>query len=496
MTYSVNNLPNWLQFYPSSQKFLGTPTKYNLGTYRIQVFASDGYKNLSDSFTITIAKQRPLSTSTSNQNFTLGFNYDWSLPASSFMDPDKDPLSFSAFAVNSSGTQVNLPNWLNFDSSRLRLYGTPGIIDVAYDNITRRFYQEFDLKIVATDIADQKANTQFSLYVINYSPSLNPSLTINDQFTYQYGQYLKVNQEMSFELSSQTFIDPDNSVLYYTTSNMPNWLSFSGMKFHGIPSKNDLGNYTIIVTCSDGLSNVSDSFFISVQNHPPIANTLNNQTFILGQKYSYSLPGDTFSNPENILLSYNAYIINNNGSIEPLPLWLTFDNTRLIFAGEPYISDISYDAINKRYYEIFNIEVYVKDAASVVVSSNFSLTVTNSAPIANTSQNNQNFTLGSNYDWSLPISDFTDPDKDTLSFSAFVIDSNGIQKNLPNWLNFDSSRLRLYGSPTKTDIFYDNLKRRFYQQFTIEIVATDVALQTANLQFILTVILNFLLPRL
>ena len=138
LTYTALNLPGWLQFYPTSQKFIETPTNYNMGNYLIVVYANDGYKNFSDTFEILVIKHAPVAISQTNQNF-LGQNYDWSVSQTSFIDPDGDQLAFSACLMNNS-VQSNLPNWLFFDSSRLRIYGTPSKLDIAYYSTNLLFF--------------------------------------------------------------------------------------------------------------------------------------------------------------------------------------------------------------------------------------------------------------------------------------------------------------------------------------------------------------------
>ena len=91
---SVENLPNWLFFYADSKKFIGTPTTSDMGDYRIQVIASDSFKNSSDYFKITVFKQKPLSFSIDNQNLILGKSLLFSIPISTFIDLDGDSLKY------------------------------------------------------------------------------------------------------------------------------------------------------------------------------------------------------------------------------------------------------------------------------------------------------------------------------------------------------------------------------------------------------------------
>jgi hypothetical protein len=196
------------------------------------------------------------------------------------------------------------------------------------------------------DIADQIGSFLFDLTVSNNFPVLNNILNISSQFNSQYGNYIKIGEKIDFEFFTNTFTDTENS-LTYSVSQLPHWLSFSGTVFFGTTSKNDLGDYNITVTASDGLSNVSDSFILSVQNHAPIATTLPDVFLIFGHSLAYILPSP-FTDPDNDTLTYTVFDVETG----VIPFWMRFDKQTLQFSGSPKMDDIQYNATYKGYFRI------------------------------------------------------------------------------------------------------------------------------------------------
>lgn len=83
--------------------------------------------------------------------------------------------------------------------------------------------------------------------------------------------------------------------------------------------------------------------------------------------------------------------------------------------------------------------------------------------------------LKEDFEYPLPKGLFNDPDNDNLDYEAKQI-VNGSETTLPEWLSFDSDRKKILGTPTSKYIYYDSIKRQFYQAFTIRIIASDIAL--------------------
>jgi len=87
----------------------------------------------------------------------------------------------------------------------------------------------------------------------------------------------------------------------------------------------------------------------------------------------------------------------------------------------------------------------------IFASDNFTLTIldVNEAPIVNIPIADQNLEEADTFTLTIPENTFTDPDGDTLFFSATLED--GITP-LPNWLTFDPETLTFSGTPTSGDV--------------------------------------------
>lgn len=218
LTYSVSGLPSFLQFYSSSIKLYGTPTKYDLGVYNVTMTATDGYKNTSQKFVITVKNEPPVYIFPGNYEFVLGERMDWQLPPSTFSDPDGDSLTYSIKMLNGLMQEVYAPSWINLDTTRLRIYGKPGASNIAVDLANKRYYQVFPLRMTAKDIADKTCSFDFNLTVTNYFPVYNTNLTLQSQFDRKYGGYVKLEQLIDFEFSTSTFSDRDSASLVYKIS--------------------------------------------------------------------------------------------------------------------------------------------------------------------------------------------------------------------------------------------------------------------------------------
>ena len=123
----LNNktLPSWLFFDSLTRKFSGKASQEYLGIYTVIISVTDLYSWASDTFNIKIVKlnQPPLLYKPIPDQETLeGIVYSYSLPDSTFLDPDlNDSLSYKAFPTNSQ----ELPSWITFDTVSLTFKGLP-----------------------------------------------------------------------------------------------------------------------------------------------------------------------------------------------------------------------------------------------------------------------------------------------------------------------------------------------------------------------------------
>nr|QBK93610.1 MAG: putative Ig domain protein [Pithovirus LCPAC404] len=120
-----DKLPEWLFFDDTDRTFRGTPMQKELGEIAILVTATDP-QGLSaiDVFMIIVVDVanyasvviNPISRQTAN----VGKDFSFTIPDTTFNDPNGDTLSYST---------SSLPKWLNFDPETRTFSGTPGKSD-------------------------------------------------------------------------------------------------------------------------------------------------------------------------------------------------------------------------------------------------------------------------------------------------------------------------------------------------------------------------------
>ena len=165
-----------------------------------------------------------------------------------------------------------------------------------------------------------------------------------------------------------------------------------------------------------------------------------------GTSSSYTLPADTFSDPDGDGLTY---------TFDPLPSWLTFDPNSRTFSGVP--------AARGQY----TVRVTVNDGNGGIAFDQFIITVgPNSVPRVANPIPDLIATSGTSSSYTFPADTFSDPDGDGLTYT---IDP------LPPWLTFDPNSRTFSGVPAARG------------EYTIRVTANDGNGGTAFDQFIITV---------
>ncbi|HUB46848.1 MAG TPA: putative Ig domain-containing protein, partial [Acetobacteraceae bacterium] len=144
-----------------------------------------------------------------------------------------------------------------------------------------------------------------------------------------------------------------------------------------------------------------------------------NQTWLGGKAIALTLPSGTFQDPQGETLTYAA--TQSNG--QALPSWLTFNATTNSFSGTAPTTA-----------ETLSISVTAMDTSGLSVTDTFSATVIGS-PQLSAQTANQTWIGGKPIALALPAGTFTDPQGETLAYSATL--SNG--QALPSWLSLNSA---------------------------------------------------------
>jgi len=429
-------LPSWLSFDVATQTFSGTPGNGDIGALNLRVTATDpSGLSISDNFNLAIGDVNDapvVNTVISEQTVFQDALFSFTVPAGTFSDPDGDSLSYSASLSDGSA----LPTWLIFDAATQTFSGTPGNGDIG----------TLTLRVTAVDPSGLSIGDNFGLTVGDVNDAPVVDAVIVDQ---------TVSQDVlfSFAIPAGTFSDPDGDSLSYTTSlddgsALPSWLSFdvATQTFSGTPGNGDIGALNLRVTATDsgGLS-VSDNFGLTVgdvNDAPVVGTVIADQTVSQDAPFSFAVPAGTFNDPDGDILSYSVSL--SDGSA--LPSWLSFDAVTQTFSGTPGNGDIG----------TLTLRVTAVDPSGLSISDDFGLIVSdvNDAPIVATAIADQAVSQDALFSFAIPAGTFSDPDGDSLSYSASLSDGS----LLPSWLSFDVVTQTFSGTPGNGDVGALNLR--------------------------------------
>jgi hypothetical protein len=417
-------LPSWISFNPATNVFSGSPASTDAGTLTIRITATDTMGTTTHDFDILVNRRPTVSNTIPYQTVTVGNTYNYTVPANIFADADSNTLSLTA--SKSDGTA--LPAWLTFDPSIVTFYGAPSDSDAG--NLT--------IKVVATD-SYSTISTTYTVYV-NRKPIVSNTIA---------SKYVTIGYSYLFVVPSNTFTDPDNNTLTYTSTlnngnPLPVWMTFTGATrtFSGTPTLADVATLTIRVIADDGLSNYYTPYTLVINRVPVLDNSITNQIVNAGESMYFGVPVNTFSDPDGNTL----YLTATTSPTNSLPAWLSFNDTTNLFTGTPASGDAG----------VVTLRVTASDTMATVFTQ-FTVLV-NRKPTATQTIANQYVTIGYSYSYLVPSGIFSDADGNSVTVSSSLL--NG---TLPLWLNFNPSAMFYSGTPSSTD----------YGVLTIRLKGTD-----------------------
>jgi large repetitive protein len=427
-------LPSWLSFNGSTDTFSGTVTG-GMQSLTLKITATDASGlSVSETFGVTVPAAAPTVTDqTSSQTWTQGQKFSLALPANTFTDPQGEKLTYTA--SQSSGQA--LPSWLSFNATTQTFSGT---VPAGVENLT--------VKVTATDTSKLSGSEAFGVTVAAEAP------TLTDQTANQ--TWLQ-GQKALLALPAKTFTDPQSETLTYTVAQsngqpLPSWLSFNATTkiFSAIVPTTGAESLSLTVTATDTSSLcVNETFGVTVPAAvaPTLTDQTANQTWIQDAKVSLILPTNTFTDPQSQTLTYSA--TQSNG--EALPSWLSFNATTRTFSGTAPLN-----AAN------LTLEVTATDASGMSTSETFGATVpAAAAPVVADQTTNQTWIQGQKVSLTLPSKTFTDPQNETLTYTASQ--SNG--QGLPSWLSFNATTRTFSGTVPTTGA----------ESLTLMVTATDAS---------------------
>ncbi|MCP4933101.1 MAG: tandem-95 repeat protein, partial [bacterium] len=378
-------------------------------TYEI----TDGTNTVSDTVIIAIAAVNDapvIANEIPDQEGIEDAPFSFVIPEDTFSDVDSSELTLSATLENGA----ELPDWLSFDATSRTFSGNP----------PANFNGVLPVVVVASDgLAATSTRFAFNLAPINDAPvAVSP---IEDRT-------VEAGEPASISIPIDAFVDMDGDNLLYSATQsdgsvLPEWLSidpFTG-EFTGTPPAGTDQTYSITITASDGTEEASSSFDLTVNSGnqaPVVDNPIADQSSAEDVAISFTLPEDTFSDPDGDAITLSATLADST----PLPAWLSFDaDTRTFFGTPP-----------QDFNGILEFEVTATDGA-LSASDNFQLTINaiNDAPVLVNAMADQSFDEDSPVNFAVPAGTFSDVEGDALVLSATMGDGS----ELPSWLAFDGS---------------------------------------------------------
>ncbi len=345
LIFGIDAKPVWAIFDTATGQLSGTPSAFDVGTYRgIVVWVSDGdLQTVLPAFDLTVMpppspnNRAPTISGTPATSVIVGTAYSFTPTAS---DPDNQPLTFSI---------RNRPAWAAFSTTTGQLQGTPPSAG--------------SFAGIAISVSDGQVAVPLPEFTIAVtSPPVNqpPSISGTPMTSVEAG-------------TSYTFVptasDPEGDALTFAILGRPAWAVFNtstGM-LSGTPPAGSTGTFgNIRITVSDGSSGAAlPAFSIAVtattSNRPPTISGAPSTTATQGTAYSFQpAAADADGNPLTFAIANR-------------PTWATFNTNTGRLQGTPGASHI-------RTYS--NIVISVSDGTASTPLPAFAITVasSNTAP--------------------------------------------------------------------------------------------------------------------
>ena len=163
----------------------------------------------------------------------------------------------------------------------------------------------------------------------------------------------------------------------------------------------------------------------------PVVSETAAQTWSHGQHVSFTLPSNTFTDPNGQKLNYSATLLNGAA----LPAWLTFQAASKTFSGIVPAAAAS-----------FGLKVTATDTSGLSASETIAITVAAAAPVLIHQTPNQAWLGGQKVALAIPAATFGDPQGQHLALSAYQIGGN----SAASWLSFNASTGTFSGLVPKT----------------------------------------------
>ncbi|WP_032114275.1 putative Ig domain-containing protein, partial [Candidatus Paracaedibacter symbiosus] len=254
--------------------------------YRVKIIATDGGGDpVEGIFTLTVNKT-PQATTVGTQSLRQGAATSITLP----MFHDDGALTYSV-----SG----LPAGLSFNPATRMISGNPST------------FGTYTITYSAVDAGGLSASTTFTMTVAQNNAPVAPSIAT-----------VTMTAGVAYNSSVALFTDPDGDCMTYTMTGLPPGLTSDRNNISGTPSAS--GTYTVSYIATDYRGMATSTTFQIVVNDPQAANQapilLNpivDPWSMWSKNWSFTIPANTFYDPNGDTLTYSASNMPGGMSFDP-----------------------------------------------------------------------------------------------------------------------------------------------------------------------------------
>ncbi len=274
LVYSISSLEDWMSF--DGEILTLRPENKNVGDHSFVLSARDEFGLVNTQFEISLTNAENQAPSRTVSAINIDWKEDessfWTVPQSSFLDPDSDELVYQ-LAMDDGSV---LPSWLMFDNGSLS--GRPLNENVGSYNLllTASDYLEEDSLSLTLDVSN-----------VNDAPILNGSIS---------NQYVSNQRDSVIEIEHGLFLDHDVADTLQLSAalegggDLPEWITFAA-ESHQLFVSGDtapIGEHSIVVSATDSYGlNTETSFNLQV------GTALDDILVLKGTKRSDRLEGAT-----------------------------------------------------------------------------------------------------------------------------------------------------------------------------------------------------------
>ncbi|KAJ6252840.1 dystroglycan-related [Anaeramoeba flamelloides] len=447
----IASLPTWLKIDASTGTFTGTPKyKQCSETLNIRVNANDDCPDngASDNFELEIVNERP---TTNYQSTTyeaiVAQEFEFSLGDNIFSDEYLNRIKIYSKVKNDEGKFEAKPYWLLFDKDTFTFYGEVPKTECS---------QELNVYVFATDKCHKRVSVNFILQITRPDIQPNPDYPLPTQTIHQHKDfvfYFEKKQLFTKPVSCKYNYDAylyngnanDETIDQNLLEDLPSWIQFSerDLSFSGNYQETVCEEvYQIVIMAMDKCENTAfNQFQIIVQDNLPVVYVpLKTQRIRGRRRWNYIFDENSFMDPENTELTYQAFehtpfpFTNKLSSqttddLQPLPDWIDFDPQTRSFTGKipPHQCDGQ-----------LNIAVVAQDECLSKTRAEFALKVNNLAPRVKNELEPKTLIKGNTIDFFIPEDTFVDPEGGKLTY--------GFHTNIrQHWLDLDKDTGRFTG---------------------------------------------------